>query len=453
MPYTPHTPEDIQEMLSTIGVDTVEELFSELPAALLNPDIDLPSPLAEQEIREEMLELGNKNRTVESYLSFIGGGAYERIRPSLIDTILSRAEFATSYTPYQAEVSQGTLQFIFEFQSMIAALSGMEAANASMYDGASALAEAALMAMRVTRKNKILFASTLHPRWKETLRTYLEGIRTELVEIPERQGVLDSSFLRDHLDDNTAALLVQQPNFWGFLEEVSDWKDAVINSKALWVQAADPVSLGVLVPPGELGADIAVGELQSLGLPLSFGGPYAGYFACKQKYVRQMPGRVVGKTTDLEGKTGYVLTLQTREQHIRRAKATSNICTNQSLCALAATLYLTLMGPEGMRELGRQNHDKAHYLAEKMVAETGVKLISDRPFFNEFTLELPVPAEEVARKMKAEGIVAGIYQPLWTGSENRLIVCVTETKKKTDLDRAAECFRNALSQPVEKGEA
>ncbi len=444
MPYTPQTPDDIQEMLSTIGVSQVDDLFNELPAALLNPEIELPTPLAEQEIREEMARLGDKNRTLDFYLSFIGGGAYDRIRPSLIDTITSRAEFATSYTPYQAEVSQGTLQFIFEFQSMIAALTGLEAANASMYDGASALAEAALMAMRITRKNKVLYAATIHPRWKETIRTYLEGIETELVEVPERDGILDSRFLHDHLDDQTAAFLVQQPNFWGFLEDVSAWREAIGNARALWVQASDPVSLGVVSPPGTLGADIAVGELQSLGLPLSFGGPYAGYFACKQKYVRQIPGRVVGKTTDLEGKTGYVLTLQTREQHIRRDKATSNICTNQSLCALGATLYLSLMGATGMREVARQNHDKAHYLAERMAAVPGVNLISSRPFFNEFTLQLPLPASEVAKKMKNAGILVGIHQAIWTGSEDRLVVCATETKKKQDLDRMADVFAQTI---------
>jgi len=320
----------------------------------------------------------------------------------------------------------------------------MEAANASMYDGASALAEAALMAMRSTKKKKILYAGTIHPRWKETLRTYLEGIETEMVEIPEKDGVLDSDFLHNTLDNETAAFLVQQPNFWGFLEDVSAWKEAVMDSKALWVQASDPVSLGVVTPPGELGADIAVGELQSLGLPLSYGGPYAGYFACKQKYVRQIPGRVVGRTQDLEGKTGYVLTLQTREQHIRRDKATSNICTNQSLCALGATLFLCLLGPAGIRELAKQNHDKAHYLAEKLSAIPGVDPISSRPFFNEFTLQLNRPAREMAAKLKEEGILAGIHEKHWTGDENRLVVCATETKKKADLDRMAEAFANAM---------
>ncbi|MCA9428666.1 MAG: aminomethyl-transferring glycine dehydrogenase subunit GcvPA, partial [Candidatus Omnitrophica bacterium] len=293
-------------------------------------------------------------------------------------------------------------------------------------------------------KRKILYAGTIHPRWKETLRTYLEGIETEMVEIPEKDGVIDSEFLHKNLDEETAAFVVQQPNFWGFLEDVEAWQEAVTGAKALWVQASDPVSLGIITPPGDLGADIAVGELQSLGLPLSFGGPYAGYFACKQQYVRQIPGRVVGKTHDLEGKTGYVLTLQTREQHIRRDKATSNICTNQSLCALGATLYLSLMGPRGIRELARQNHDKAHYLAEKLAAISGVELISDRPFFNEFTLKLKSNATEVAERLKADGILAGIHQTTWTGDPNRLVVCATETKKRADLDRMAESLAAAM---------
>ena len=364
MPYVPHTEADIREMLETIGVDDLEGLFHEISSDLLNPVIEIPEPLSEQELREDVERLGLKNRTTHDLLSYLGGGAYERIRPSLMDHLTSRAEFSTSYTPYQAEVSQGTLQFIFEFQSLMCALTGMEVANASMYDGASALAEAALMSLRVTRKNRILYSQTIHPRWKQTVLTYLSGTGADLVEIPSRDGGMDLEALRSLLDNDTAAVLIQHPNFFGYLEPLDEFKEILDNSEALWVQTSDPVSLGLLKPPGDFGADIVVGELQSLGLPLSFGGPYAGYFTCKQKYVRQLPGRLVGKTTDLEGKTGYVLTLQTREQHIRRDKATSNICTNQSLCALASTIYLACMGPKGLREVAQQNFDKAHYLEQ-----------------------------------------------------------------------------------------
>jgi glycine dehydrogenase subunit 1 len=444
MPYTPQTPADIREMLDAIGAAGLDDLFQEIPAPIRKPRITIPDPLTEPELRAEVARLTAGHATTEDCLSFLGGGAYERIRPSLVDRLLSRSEFSTSYTPYQAEVSQGTLQYIFEFQSLIAGLTGMEVANASMYDGASALAEAALMALRITRKRRVLFAATLHPRWKSTLRTYLSGMPTELIEIPEHEGSLDLAALGDLLSADTAAVLVQHPNFFGYLEDQEKLGSLLEGGETIWVQASDPVSLGLLAPPGAFDVDIAVGELQSLGLPLSFGGPYAGYFACKQKYVRQMPGRLVGKTVDAAGHTGYVLTLQTREQHIRREKATSNICTNQSLCALAATIYLSLMGPEGLREVAQRNSDLAHAFATRLAAIPGVKQISARPFFNEFTLELKVPASRLAQALKEEGILAGIHDPLWTGKANRLIVCVTETKKKADLDRAAGAFEKAL---------
>jgi glycine dehydrogenase subunit 1 len=444
MPYAPHTETDIQEMLAAVGVSSLKDLFQEIPQILLNPDIEIEGPLAEEEVRDRVNAIGKANRTTKDYLSYLGGGAYERIRPSLVSQLINRSEFLTSYTPYQAEVSQGTLQFIFEFQSMICALTGMEVANASMYDGASAFAEAALMSMRVTRKRKILFAATIHPRWKRTLATYLVGTDAELVEIPERDGVLDFGFLKDSLDDTVSTFMVQHPNFFGYLEPLDRIKEELVNRNALWIQASDPVSLGLLSPPGDLGADIAVGELQSLGLPLSFGGPYAGYFACRSKQVRQAPGRIVGKTTDVEGKTGYVLTLQTREQHIRREKATSNICTNQSLCALAATIYLSCLGPRGLREVAQQNYDKTHYLAEGLLGISGIGSFSSRPFFNEFTLVLDRPATDVAGALKKRGILAGIHDERWTGEKHRLVVCVTETKKREDLDRTIEAFDEVL---------
>lgn len=445
MPYVPHTATDIREMLETIGFSSLDDLFGEIPGKLLDPSIDLAPPLSEEELREQIERLGGANQTTRDYISFLGGGSYERIRPSLIDHLISRAEFATSYTPYQAEVSQGTLQFIFEFQSLIAALTAMEVANASMYDGASSFAEAALMALRITKKKKVLYSATLHPRWKQTLRTYLTGTGAELVEVPMENGRLDRDRLKSSLVDSAAALMIQHPNFFGYLEEVDRIAEVVKESGPLWVQASDPVSLGLIEPPGKLGTDIVVGELQSLGLPLSFGGPYAGYLACKERYIRQMPGRLVGKTTDLEGKTGYVLTLQTREQHIRRDKATSNICTNQSLCALAATIYLTCLGPDGLREVGRQNFDKAHYLAQGLLDIQGVTSLSDGPFFNEFTLVLPRAAGGVAAELKNRGILAGLHDPKWTGHANRLVVCATETKKKTDLDRMVEAFREVVA--------
>ncbi len=444
MPYTPHTLDDIRGMLEVIGLPDLDALFAEIPETIRNPHIEVPPPLCEEELREDVARLVGNNRTTRNSLSFLGGGAYERIRPSVIDRLLSRAEFYTSYTPYQAEVSQGTLQYIFEFQSLITALTGMEVANASMYDGASALAEAALMAMRLTRKKKILYAQTLHPRWIETLKTYLTGIQAELVEIPAKEGVLDLPVLSRLVDKDTAAVLVQHPNFFGYLENLGAFAEIVHSAGAMWIQASDPLAMALLKSPGQCGADIAVGELQSLGLPLSFGGPYGGYFAVRYKDVRQMPGRLVGKTVDAEGKTGYVLTLQTREQHIRRDKATSNICTNQSLCALAATIYMSLLGPHGLREVAQQNTDKAHYLAEKLLKISGVKMLSDEPFFNEFTLVLDRPAATIVDGLSTQGILAGVQGSYWTGSDDRLIVCVTETKKKAGLDRMAEAFAAAM---------
>ncbi len=444
MPYTPHTAQDIREMLDVIGLKDIDDLFNEIPVSIRNPQIKLPSPLCEEEGREDITRLARNNRTTRDCLSFLGGGAYERIRPSIIDRLLSRSEFYTSYTPYQAEVSQGTLQYIFEFQSLITALTGMEVANASMYDGASAMAEAALMALRITRKDKILYAGTLHPRWKETLRTYLTGMPVEVVEVPAKDGVLDSTSLSEQLDSHTAAVLIQHPNFFGYLENLDQVAELNRSMGAMWIQASDPLALALLKPPGASGADVAVGELQSLGMPLSFGGPYAGYFAVRYKDVRQMPGRLVGKTVDAEGNTGYVLTLQTREQHIRREKATSNICTNQSLCALAATIYMSLLGPEGLREVAQQNTDKAHYLAGKLLEIPGVKMLSEEPFFNEFTLVLDHPADTVVERLREQDIQAGIDGPYWTGARDRLIVCVTETKRKKDLDRMAEAFALAM---------
>lgn len=444
MPYTPHTDQDIQEMLQLIGLSSIDDLFVEVPESIRNPAIEVSAPKTEEEIRRVIKDLTDLNHPTRDYVSFLGGGAYERIRPSIIDRLLSRSEFCTSYTPYQAEVSQGTLQFIFEFQTLITHLTGMEATNASMYDGASALAEAALMALRINHRKKILVAGSIHPRWKQTLKTYLTGMDVEIVEIPTPSGTLDLEQLAQAVDAQTSSVLVQSPNFYGYLEDLEKFREIVKPSGAVWIQAADPVSLALLKTPGEWGADIAVGELQSLGLPLSFGGPYAGYFAVRYKDIRQMPGRLVGKTVDSEGKTGYVLTLQTREQHIRRDKATSNICTNQSLCALAASIYVATLGPSGLQEVAQQNYDKAHYLAERLAQIPGLQLLSDAPFFNEFTLKLKTSASEVAAELRESGVLAGIHDPQWTGDPHRLIVCVTETKTADQLDRTIEGFRKAI---------
>lgn len=444
MPYTPHTDLDIQEMLQLIGLSSIEDLFEEIPESIRKPSIQVQAPKTEEEIRRVIDHLSGLNHPAGESTSFLGGGAYERIRPSIIDRLISRSEFCTSYTPYQAEVSQGTLQFIFEFQSLITRLTGMEATNASMYDGASALAEAALMALRINHRGKLLVAGSIHPRWKQALKTYLTGMDAVIEEIPMKSGTLDLEWLAGAVDSQTSSVAIQSPNFFGFLEDLEKIGEIIKPSGAVWIQASDPVSLALLKTPGEWGADIAIGELQSLGLPLSYGGPYAGYFAVRYKDIRQMPGRLVGKTVDSDGKPGYVLTLQTREQHIRRDKATSNICTNQSLCALAASIYMATLGPSGLKEVAQQNFDKAHYLAEKLTRIPGIQMLSEAPFFNEFTLVLPGKASEVAARLRNQGILAGIHDAHWTGDPRYLVLCVTETKSLEALDHAVEAFREAI---------
>lgn len=434
MPFIASTDSDRNEMLKGIGAASFDDLIVDIPRELrLKKPLDLPEALSEPRILQLMEHLASMNESVADHVSYLGGGAYDHYIPPAVKTITSRSEFYTAYTPYQAEVSQGTLQAIYEYQSMICRLYGMDTANASLYDGATALAEAVSMAMAVTGRSKVVVAGRLHPNALHVLKTFIEagGDRT-VVQNGLQDGVCDVENLEKTVDDTVATVIVQQPNFYGCLEEVNRIGEIAHDNGALFIVSADPVSLGILEAPGNYGADIAVGEGQPLGSALNFGGPYLGIFAVKKDYVRKMPGRLVGLTKDRDGEDGFILTLQTREQHIRREKATSNICTNQALNALQAVVYLSLLGKEGLREVAEHSLQKSHYLAEKIAELPDYSLKYDRPFFREFVVETPAPAEDVVKKMFEQGILAG-YDLAAVGDEG-LLVAVTEKRTKEQLD-------------------
>lgn len=426
--FTAHTEEDIEEMLEAIGVESLDDLFSDV-SPKFEGNLDLPQPLSEYEALKGAQELASENAT--GLPLFLGAGAYDRIIPSAVGSIISRGEFLTSYTPYQPEVSQGHLQATFEFQSIISELTGLGVANASVYDGASAAAEAALMAARVTKRHpKVAVSAGLNPRYREVIETY----RVETVELPLEDGATDFSAV----PEGVAGVLVQSPNYFGVAEDVEAAAGAAHEAGALAVAVCDPVSLAVLESPGALGADVAVGETQPLGVPLSFGGPYAGYMASKEEYVRQLPGRICGETVDEDGKISYVLTLRAREQDIRRSRATSNICTNQALISLAVTVHTALLGPEGLREVAELSISKAHYLAGRLT-EAGFELrYPESPFLWEFAVEMPdVSAAE--RLLYENGIVGGLDL-----GDGAMLVAVTEKRTREELDLFAEVMANAL---------
>ncbi len=442
MDFIPHTPDERKEMLKTIGLTEEEELFRSIPQELTHPKIPFPRPLTEMEMTSEMEDLAQKNEGVGMF-SFLGGGAYDHFIPQAVPALLSRGDFVTAYTPYQAEASQGTLQFIYEFQTIMCRMTGMEIANASMYDGASALAEAALMACRVSRKEKIAVSSTVNPHYRRVLKTYMDSVEIELFEIPQEEGVPEVDVISKHIDQSYAAVFVQNPNYFGIVEPMAEISQAVKTAGSLLGVVVYPLSLSVLKAPATYEADIVLGDLQSLGIPLSYGGPYAGFIACKKKYVRQIPGRLVGRTTDEDGKTGYVLTLQTREQHIRRAKATSNICTNQSLCALASTIYVFTMGAKGLHQAAQRSVANAHTLQKKLCEVEGVKLLYDQPYFNEFLIELPVPVETFIQKAKEKKIIPGIpVSKEVTGSKEALLVCATEKNTHEGMSQYVDVVKN-----------
>ncbi len=442
MRYIPHTEKDIRQMLADIGVKKIDELFDSIPDSLRlnNKLLDLPPSLPESELTEHLKQLQKRNTTSENGSVFLGAGAYRHFSPILIDHLISRGEFATSYTPYQPEVSQGTLQAIFEFQTMICLLTGMEIANASMYDGASSLAEAVIMANRINRRSEFLVSRAIHPEYRTVVDTYTRGSKFNLKEIPyTSEGVTDLEYILKNLTENTSALVVQSPNFFGTVEEYGSLTETLAkNGTLLIVAVAEALSLGILKPPGQRGADIVVGEGQSFGLPVSFGGPYVGFFATREKYLRQMSGRLAGETKDQNGKRAYVLTRSTREQHIRRERATSNICTNQGLCALAATIFLSTLGKEGLREMAILNVRKAHYLKSCLARIPDFEIKFRAHAFNEFVLECPQPAEEILQILKQDQIIGGYpLEQYYTELKNCLLICVTELNSQEEMDRLA----------------
>ena len=438
--FVPHTEEQKKEMLRTIGVRSFDDLLEGLPKELIRPPLDLPGSMSEMELVRHMEELAKRDHLAQSYL---GAGAYEHFVPTSVWALALRGEFSTAYTPYQAEASQGTLQSIFEFQSMTCDLFEMEAANASLYDGASAAAEACLMAAKHTGRTEVVLPDTVHPQTRQVIGTYLKHSGVRLTVLPCPGGVLEPAALKKAAGPDTAALLVQNPNFFGCLEiHVHELSKIVHEAGALLIASSYPVALGMIVPPGEYGADIAVAEGQPLGLPLGYGGPYLGLFACKMELIRKTPGRIVGQTVDREGTRAFVLTLQAREQHIRREKATSNICSNQALCALASTIHMSLLGKEGLRRLADLNFQKAHYLAGEL-AKRGFPLIFDRPFFNEFAVKCPAAPERIEELLAREGVLAGL--PLgryFPALKESLLICVTEIKTRGDMDAFVGMLEN-----------
>jgi glycine dehydrogenase subunit 1 len=441
MRYLPNSDSDRAAMLKATGRSSVEEFFDRIPEELrLQGPLNLPGPLSEPEILEYFRQAAQ--RSAAGYVSLLGAGAYTHYVPVAVNALLSRSEFFTAYTPYQAEIAQGTLQAMFEFQTLMTQLTGMEVGNASLYDGSTATTEAVLMALRVTRRNRVLVARTVHPEYYQVLNTFVRQQGTELVQLPyEESGQLDLSSLETALNAATAAVVVQSPNFFGALERTAQIAEAVHRSGALLiVTIAEPLSLAVVKPPTE--ADIVCGEAQSFGVKVAFGGPYLGFLTAKEKFLRQMPGRLVGQTVDKEGRRGFVLTLATREQHIRREKATSNICTNQSLCALAATIYLSLLGKNGLKRLAELNLAKAHYAARQLAAIPGVIAPFRAPHFNEFVVRPPFDAHELVAELRKVKIIGGLnLERFYPELRNHLLVCVTETVSREAIDRTVEAYR------------
>ncbi len=444
MRYLPVTPEDRAEMLSRLGLDEVEQLYADIPGELrLKQGPHLPPAQSETELERHFAELADANR---KQICFMGGGAYDHYIPAHIGAILGRSEFYTAYTPYQPEISQGMLQSIYEYQTAICRLTGLEVSNASMYDGAGALAEAALMACDITGRGRVAVSAGVHPEYRQTLATYLHGQGLELQVLPLQNGHIDLQRALAATDDELAALVVQTPNFFGLLEEdIPALREKLSEHKALLIISSDPISLGICRTPAEWGADIAAGEGQPLGLSLSFGGPYLGWLACRSKYLRRMPGRIVGATVDHDGRSCYVLTLQAREQHIRRQRASSNICSNEALMALAATIYLASLGPQGLSRVAGQCLDKAVYACEKLSTLPGCSRTFSGPFFREFALTLPGDAEEAFSWMAEHGIAGGL--PLgrfYPGMKREMLFCVTEKRSRKEIDMLSEVLAQWL---------
>ncbi|MBZ9534377.1 aminomethyl-transferring glycine dehydrogenase subunit GcvPA [Cytobacillus oceanisediminis] len=433
--YLPMTVQDQKEMLEVIGVSSVEELFSDIPEKVrFQGDYQIKPAKSESALLKELTKLAQKNADAKANVSFLGAGVYDHYSPVIVDHVLSRSEFYTAYTPYQPEISQGELQAIFEFQTMIGELTGMDVANSSMYDGATALAEAGMLSAGTTKRKKILVSSTIHPEAKEVVKTYAKGQYIEVVEVPHKEGITDLDALEAMVDDTVAAVMIQYPNFFGRVEPLKDLEAIIHAHKSLFVVSSNPLALGALTPPGKFQADIVVGDAQPFGIPMGFGGPHCGYFAVTSKLMRKVPGRLVGQTLDENGQRGFVLTLQAREQHIRRDKATSNICSNQALNALAASVAMTALGKHGVKEMAIANIQKAHYAKTKL-REAGFEIIFEGPSFNEFIIKCNSSISAINRALLEIGMIGGYdlgrdFEQL----ENHMLIAVTELRTKEEID-------------------
>jgi glycine dehydrogenase subunit 1 len=448
MRYIPNTDAERQTMLEAMGLSAIEALFESIPEELrLAGPLEIPQALSEQDILRQMRKLAGRNANVEDYTAFLGAGAYHHFIPSIVPVLTSRGEFMTAYTPYQPEMAQGTLQAVYEYQTLICQLTAMEVANASLYDASTGVAEAVLMSRRLTQRDEVLLSEALHPEYRAVLRTYVQNLGMQVYELPvDEAGQTPLSQVQEKLSARTACVVVQSPNFFGVIEDLSGFAEASHDDQSLLVQVvAEPVALGLLKPPGAWGADIVVGEGQAFGNTLSYGGPYLGFFATRDRFVRQMPGRLVGETLDTEGRRGYVLTLSTREQHIRREKATSNICTNEGLCALAATIYLCTLGKVGLRRLAEINFQRATYARQQLAAIPGCRAPFGGPTFNEFVLETPQLAARLIHQLSTQGLIPGIdLGRFYPGRGHQLLICVTEMNSRADIDRLCAALSTAV---------
>ena len=425
-PYLPNTDADRRSMLREIGVGSIEELFQDIPEKVRHAQFRLPGPLSEMELKKELSQLASRNASLDKYVCFLGAGSYHHFIPSTVEHVIGRSEFYTAYTPYQAEVSQGTLQAMYEYQSLVCQLTGMEVSNAGMYDCSTAAAEAAIMACITKKRGKVTVSNTVNPTYRDVIRTYVEA----------RNLSMETAEWNSSISSDSACLVVQQPSFLGYLEEIEAYVQKAHDIGALLIAIVDPISLGMLKPPGQYGADIAVTDGQALGNPMSFGGPGLGIFACRREYLRQMPGRIVGKTVDADGKPGYVMTLVTREQYIRRERATSNICTSEALMALAAAVYLAALGRRGLRHVAELCYHKAHYAAGRITKLKGYSLVFSKPFFKEFAIRCPVSPPQINRALFNKGIIGGLdVSPM---IDNAMLLCVTEMNTKQEIDQLVE---------------
>ncbi|WP_432680730.1 aminomethyl-transferring glycine dehydrogenase subunit GcvPA [Bacillus velezensis] len=433
--YLPATEQDKKEMLKAIGAETIDELFADIPENVrFQKDYQIKQAKSETELTRELTKLAAKNKDAVTYASFLGAGVYDHYQPVIVDHVISRSEFYTAYTPYQPEISQGELQAIFEFQTMICELTGMDIANSSMYDGGTALAEAAMLASGHTKKKKIVISAAVHPESRDVLKTYAKGQYIEVVEVPAKNGATDLEALEHAVCDETAAVIVQYPNFFGQIEPLKDIEPLAHKGNSQLIVSSNPLALGILRPPGAYGADIVVGDAQPFGIPAAFGGPHCGYFAVTKKLMRKVPGRLVGQTEDENGRRGFVLTLQAREQHIRRDKATSNICSNQALNALAASVAMTALGKNGVKDMARQNILKADY-ARRQAEKAGLHVAFDGPIFNEFAVRLNLPVKEANRRLLQGGIIGGYDLGLAYPELNQhMLIAVTELRTKEEID-------------------